>query len=148
MEKRRDAWLRFNAPAIALPAYIDCSTPDGSLCPSPTRRSSVQYPEPTLANPLNLLQARTPKTLRRISPASPMVLSSRQASQPSISSRPGWKGWTEVAYDYVPSGTSLVSDITIRTARTRSEHVQTVVETVITPIVQRRSSRRVSGRKP
>jgi hypothetical protein len=148
MEKRREAWLRFNAPAIALLAYIDCSTPDDSPCPLPTRRSLVQYPKPTLANPLNLLQARTPKTLCCISPASPMVLLSRQASQPSILSCPGWKGWTEVAYDYVPSGTSLVSDITICTACTRSEHVQTVVETVITPMVQRCSSRCVSGWKP
>jgi hypothetical protein len=144
MEKRRDAWLCFNAPATALLAYIDCGAPAGSPSPSPAIRSSSRLPEPTLADPLTLLQARTPKTLRHIPPASPIASSSRQTSQSSTPARPGWKGWAEVAHDYVPSGASLISDIPIRTARTRSEHTQTTVVAE----VQRRSSRRVSGRKP
>jgi hypothetical protein len=143
MKKRRDAWLCFNAPAIALPAYIDCGTVAGSPCASPARRPSSRLPEPTLADPLTLLQARTPKTLHHIIPASPITSSSWRASQPSTPACPAWKGWAEVSHDYIPSGSSLISDIPICTACTCSKHSRA---TVIAK-AQGCSSRHVSGRK-
>jgi hypothetical protein len=142
MERRRDAWLRFNAPAVALPAYIDYSTPTDSLCPSPDKQSSSRSSEPTLAEPLTLLQARAPRTLRPIAPASPVASFSRRGAQTKSSARPGWKGWAEVAGDYIPDGTNMISDIPIRTARTRSEHV---ASTVTAAKSRRRSSCRLSG---
>jgi hypothetical protein len=144
MEKRRDAWLRFNAPTIALPAYIDCSTPAGSPASSPVRRSSTYSSEPTLVEPLTLVQARISKSLRHTPSASPIASTSRRGPQAKPPARRGWKGWAEVADDYIPDGINIISDIPLRIARTRSEHVES---TVAAAKVQRRSSRRLSNLK-
>jgi hypothetical protein len=99
------------------------SRTQSSVSRPPTSKCDPSQPPAELPLATESISIRPPRMARKrlvvSAPASTLAV----APTPRERRRPGWKGWVEVADDYMPSNDRMLSSVRICRTRTRSGHL-------------------------